>query len=334
MSDQSPAIVQDAREFFNNQSPSAAYRLMRPTLTNNMHRNLATNALLRKYEWEKIDERVQDIARTKLVAVNDLIDYGLVHELDGLGSIYSTYEQLGDMSAAEINMSGATEGERDRVTFSSVTVPIPIISKSFEINTRFLEASRSMGDGIDMTQISVATRRVRDALDALVMNGTNAPVVGGNTIYGYTNHPNRNTGSATGDWGTVANIYPTIVNMIAAAEADNYYGPYGLYVAGTQMSQLRGRYTDGSGDTALSSIMDRLPELEFVHRADSLTDGNLVLVALDEDVVDIAIAQTPTTLQWEQLGPFVTRFKVFAAMAPRVKADSGSRSGIVHYTGA
>lgn len=301
---------------------------MRPT------QELQANALLRRYEWEEIDQAVIDVARTQLVGIKDLMDLGLTKNLADLGSIYSVYEQLGDMSPAIIDMGGDTEGQEDRVSFTPVIVPVPIIHKPFRISIRNLMASRRNREGNDVVQVKTATRRVRDSLEALLFNGTGAPVINGNTIYGYTNHPSRNTGSADGDWGTVTNIFPTVTSMISAAESAGYYGPYGLYAARTQHNQALARFNDGSGETAKASVMRNLDQIQFFKPADSLADGSLVLVTLVSDVVDLAIAQDITAVEWESKGGMVAHYKVMAAMAPRIKSDANGSSGIVHFTGA
>jgi len=297
------------------------------------HVGIHTNALLRRYEWEEIDAAVVQVARQTLVGIQDLIQYDLVKPLSGLATMLSTYEQLGDMSAADIDMTIDSPGSEDRVTYSPVSVPIPIIHKGFRLNQRVLANQRLLGEGIETHHATTATRRVRDALEALLFNGTNTPTVDGGTIYGYTTHPSRNTGSAS-DFGTVTNIFSTVTSMINAAENDGYYGPYALYVAPTQYNQMRVRYNDGSGQTAIGSIMENLEQVQVVRRSDQLADGNLVLVTLSRDVVDLAIAQDITVVQWNMMGGMVEHFKVLGAMAPRIKSDATGKCGIVHFTGA
>ena len=86
------------------------------------------------------------------------------------------------------------------------------------------------------------------------------------------NHPNRNSDTAVnfggGDWGTIANIVPTIQGMINAANADRRYGPFVLYVSSTQYNQAAlTYYTDGSGQTPLDRIL-AMPQIEAVKQLD------------------------------------------------------------------
>lgn len=318
------AQITDSRSF----TGPAIVRLMQAGFKVNA---LRTNALLREDEWIEVDRAVVDVARATLNGIADLRQYGLIHTLGGLGSILSAYDQQSDMTDANIDMSGVTPGEEDKLDFNQVSVPVPIIHKDFRLNIRQLEASRRLGDGLDVTQPAVATRKVAEALENLLFNGSSLRV-NGNAIFGYTTHPNRNTYNG-GDWGTISNIYTNVNEMVAAAEADNYYGPYGLYVATPQYAEARAVYSDGSGQTAIQRCLEAIPQLKFIKPSSFLAAGSAVLVTLVRDVVDLALAQDIVPVEWETQGGFVQHFKTFCAMVPRIKADADGRSGIVHATG-
>lgn len=292
---------------------------------------LRTNDLLRKQEWEQLDTAVVGIARQRLNGIADLRNMGLVHQLGGLGTLISQYEQSGDMSAADIGMEPRAPGEKDSQTFTLKSVPVPIIYKEFQIGIRRLEASRRLGETIDVTQAQTAARLVRDGLETILFNGASVQV-DGNPIYGYTTHPNRNPYSGS-DWGTITNIYTDVIGMIDAAEADNMFGPYILYVAKTQFGQMRAVYTDGSGQTAMQRVKTQLPQITDVKPGDVLAAGSATLVQMTSDVVDLAVAEDIQTVQWETRGGMELNFMVLAAMAPRPKSDADGRSGVVHATG-
>lgn len=294
---------------------------------------IAPNALLRKDEWKELDTRIIDIARARLVAVQDLRSNGLTVPLGGLGTLISEYEKLKDMTAADLDMAGVTGGEKDTVGFDLVGVPVPIIHKDYSLNIRRLLSSRNLGNALDTTQAQVASRLVADRIETVLFNGAGI-TVDGNLIYGYTNHPDRNTGSAAGDFGTLTNVFPTLNSMVSDAEADNYFGPYFVYVSPIQYGEMRDVYSDGSGQSGIQRVLEAIPEIKEIKPASDLAAGSLVLVTMLPDVVDLAIAQEVTNVQWDEQGGMIQNFKVMAAMTPRIKSDSGNRSGIVHYTGA
>ncbi|MDH5508097.1 MAG: family 1 encapsulin nanocompartment shell protein [Anaerolineae bacterium] len=324
-------MIQSAQEYLSS-GGLLNVNAMRP------HAGVHVNALLRKDEWQEMDASLQQIVRPRLVGVQDLISRGLVKRLGGLGSIISGYEQLGDMEAASVDMDGATSTEEDKVDFAPVYIPIPVIHKGFRLNIRHLEASRRMGDSLDVTQAQTAGRKVSDAAEELLFNGTGAPNVGGNTIYGYTNHPKRITDTAAnfggGDFAAEGNGYKTINGMIDALQAKGFYGPYGFYISRTQYTQLRARHTDGSSKSQLNAILEAMTDVEFIKPSNSLADTNGILVQLTPDVIDVAVAQDMITLQWQAMGGMVEHFKVLTALAPRIKYDKNDACGVVHVTGA
>lgn len=304
-------------------------------LNNNFNVNeLRTNDLLRKDEWEDIDDAVLRVARQRLNAFADIQNAGLTRSLGGLGTLIDIQEKMSEMTDAEVDMSGETEGEGDRQQFTPVATPIPIIHKDFSFNTRMLQASRDRGDSLDTTGVESATRQVTEAIETMMFSGASVQV-DGNTINGYTNHSDINTSTAEGDWGTTSNIYPTVTAMIGDAEAAGYYGPYTLYCASQQWAETRAADAEGSGDlgTARDRIMD-LDEIENFKPTMALDDGELVLVQLTRDVIEVSVAQDIIPVEWESGDGMVLYFKVMAALAPKPKSDYNGNSGIVYYTGA
>lgn len=302
------------------------------------NRQIFRNALLRKYEWELIDAEVQDVMRQPLVGVNDLLANGLTKQLGGVGISISTYEQLSDMSAADVSMSlNPKKGEGDQVAFTPVSIPIPIVSKPFTLDMRTLDASRRVGESLDTTQARTATRKVREAVEDMLFNGVGITVETA-TVYGYTNHPKRLTDTAAnyggGDFGTEGNAHKTLVGMIAAAVAAGAPGPYGVYIAPTQYRQIQELWSTGNtAESQLSSILRTLTELKFVRRSSSLADGSTLLVQLAKETVDLAIGMDVTPVSWQEFGGLVNEFRVMTAVAPRIKYDANDQCGVVHATG-
>lgn len=301
---------------------------------------LQINSFLFKNEWEELDAAVQDIARTQLVLANDLRDLNLIKRLRGWGVMFSSYQRQSDMADATIDMSGDAEDTRDRLNFETITVPIPVIHKGFTITSRELDASRISGSGLDAIHAVTAARKVRDAIEALIANGTNGPTIGGFAVQGLTNKTNRIADTASnfggGDFATEGNGYKTINGMISQLEARGFRGPYACYVARTQHGELRDRHTDGSGRSELAIIEENLRSagLLYVKACDALAAGSVVVFQASLDAIDLAVAQDIAVVQWSPNGGLSNHYKVMAALAPRVKGNSTSDVGICHATGA
>ncbi len=341
-----PPVIQTAQDVFNN-SGSIFRRLLkaRPQMRTNaagqqvletnsqaQMRALRTNDLLRKDQWKELDAAMLEIATVRLRPLELLRQRGLVRNLDGLGVLLSQYERLSDFTDAEISMSGVARTQEDSHDIDIKSIPIPVISKDFRVNVRRLLASQrgpnGMGssESIDVTQIRTATRKVAEMMVTMLFTGY-AGKLDGNSLLGLTNHADVNLVTG-GDWGTVANVYDNVITAITALQADKMFGPYGMFVANTQYLQML-TYIASVNQTALMRVMS-IPGIQFVEPADQLADGTAVLFQLTSDVIDIAIAQDMTVVEWDEHGGLTGQFKVMAAYAPRPKSDYDSKSGIAY----
>lgn len=314
-------------DFMSGLSANAVQRLM----TNNMNieKALRTNGLLRKDEWIEIDRTVVQVARERLTGIADLRAKGLVRNLGGLGTLIDQWETQGDMSPADVNMSGVTAGKEDTPAWNLHGVPVPIIHKDFRINIRRLYASRNLGQSLDTVATAVATRKVTESLEDMLFAG-DPTTMQGFKIYGYTNHPDINTG-ALSDWSNITNIYNDVKDMIKDAKKAGYYGPYTLYVSSDEDDNLNLIYDDSTGQTARERVM-KLNGIEEIKVADRLASGTVILVQMTSDVVDLSLAQDIVPIEWNTQGGMVSHFKVFCAMVPRIKSDDNGKSGIVVYS--
>lgn len=300
-------------------------------------RGFAVNSMLRENEWKEVDAAVIEAARYPLVGVQDLVSMGLTKPLGGLGSLVSQWYTSSEVTAASVNMSGTGRGDRDLPDLKPNAVPVPVIFKEFGIDLRQLLASRKSGDGLDVTAAVEASRVVAEGQEDMLLNGASV-VINGATVYGYRNHPNRNTDTATnyggGDWGTIANVVPTVAGMISAAMGDYHYGPYVLYASTIQYNQATlNYYTDGSGETPAQRIL-KMPQIKDFKMMPGLADGELLLVQMDRTVAEWAIAMGQQMREWVSGDGMQIMFRVMAVVAPRIKARYDGKSGLVHATGS
>lgn len=322
------ALYGGARPIINTQTGEARIRTAQ---------GLTVNSLLRADEWKELDAAVIEAAKSRLVTVELLRSRNLVARLGGIGTLVSQWNMTSAITAANVTMTGQSTGDRDLPDTKLAGVPVPVIFKEFAIGMRTLEASRRLGDGLDVTAAYEATRVVAEMMETLVIDGYDLKF-GADTIYGLTNHTNRNTDTASayggGDWGTITNVVPTVAGMVAAANGDAMYGPFGILVAPTQFNQAAlTYYTDGSGNTPIQRLLS-LPNIEFVQMCPFLQDTEVVLFQLTRSVIDWAEAMPLQVLEWASPDGFTSHFKVVTVATPRVKADYDGKSGIVHATGA
>jgi len=295
---------------------------------------LRTNDVLRKDEWQRLDETLVREGLQRLVAFADVLDAGLVLPVDNpLGVTEIQVEQVSDAFAAERSMSGVARTSSDTPDFQRVTFPNFITHVDFDIDLRHLEASRSRGEPLDTTNAEQAARRVAESLEDALLNG--GPTFGGNASPGYRTHPNRNTGTfqTNGAWDQAAktgeDVLEDVLFMMDGLRTDRFFGPYWLYVPSNFERKLDEDFKSNS-DLTVRQRLERLESLAAVRIADQLAASEVVLVQATSDVVTIADGEGITPVTWDLTGGFQTKMKVWALQVPLVKSTHSGRSGIFH----
>lgn len=298
---------------------------------------LRTLSTLRRDEWKAFDDALVDVARERLFAVADLIERGLTSKVSGsMGKTVLEYENVSDMNDAQVSMDGASQTENDRVDFDSASLPLPITHKDFWINLRTLVASRNRGDSLDTTQIRVAGRKVADAQENLLVNGSTKKFQA-LPIYGYTTHPSRNLDSfgTNGAWSAAAktgeNMLDDLLSMLALMDGDKMSGPFMLYVPKDAKQNLEKDFKANSSQTVRQRLLS-VDGIAGIKPLSTLATANVVLVQMTEDTVKLVQGEALQTIQWDTQGGMHVNFKAFMIQVPLVRADQEGNCGLVHMT--
>lgn len=299
--------------------------------------SLRPNDTLRRDEWVFFHDVVVEESALRLVGIADLMERGLTFPVaNALGKTEIEFEDITDMEDAETSLDGLSRTRMDRVLFSQSRIPNFITHKDFFLTRRVIEASRERGETLPSVSIRTATKKVNEKLEDVLFNG-GGPVVHGNRAYGYTNHPDRNIlGFSDVPWNeavTDAEKAAIVTDVLGMKQVliDDGYGssPKGIYV-GSDMEQVTGEdYKASVSGTILSRLMD-IQDIAFIKVSDKLAAGNVVMVALDRDVVELAVGERPQPIQWDFEGGMGVNFKVMAIMVPVIKSTATGKSGIVH----
>lgn len=307
---------------------SVAQRL----LANNFKSDaLRTNALLRTDEWVQYDTAVIKAARLRLRGVRDLLSRGLVFRTNGMGKTVLEYEDLSDLTGANMSMDGLVRGNADRPTYDMKYLPLPIIHKEFNVNARVLAASRNTGEALDTTMAEQAAHVVAEKAETILFQGSSSFTFGGGVIYGYTDHPSRNTTTLTAAWtsATGEQIVTDVRAMKAALLADRMYGPYKLYIPSNYETVLDADFKSNSDKTVRARILE-IANISEVEVIDYLPANNVVLVQMTSDVVRWVEGMPITNVQWDEQGGMSTEFKVMMIGVPQLRADRYGRMGVCH----
>lgn len=299
----------------------------------------AANATLQYDEWKQIEDAVVPIQRNRLVAVQDLISRGLTTSLPGggLGTTVVQWQDVSDMTAAEMNMDGATRANADRFEFDTKYLPVPIISKMFQFNARELASSRSRGMPLDTRGAVNAARKIREFEEDMLLKGVSSYAFGGGTIYGYLDFPSANSATLSANWTasakTAADILADVLSCKQALINDNFsMGPYSVYVPQAYDTVLDEDYdsTTATGRT----IRQRLESIDglgagSIKVADRLTANKVVMLQLSTEVVDLVQGMQMTPVEWSVEGGMILKYKLMSITVPRLYADQDGRCGIV-----
>lgn len=300
---------------------------------------LKVMSFLLEDEWQAIEREVIAASQYPLRVVNDIKAAGLSVNV-GPDVLSSTWYTQGDMTAAQTNMLGRSMSDRDIPEVRPAGAPIPMTYKDLSFSTRGIGASRRIGQGIDLTMVSLGSRVVAERLEDLLINGDSSIVFNGQTLYGILTEPNVTTDTATnfggGDWGTPGNPEKTIAGMINSLNAENFRGPFTVYVSETQYNQAAHTYhTDGSAQTALQRIQswDSIRSI-LPLPATSLADGKIAMIQMSRDVIEWAEGAAIQVREWQSGNGMEVFFRIMAIGGPRVKARQNGESGIRVATGA
>jgi len=291
---------------------------------------LRTHALLPRDVWLALDRRVVEVSGTILNGIADIVAFGLDFNNGGIGTMISSYQQASAMRAAAVTMDPSIDAERDRRVYTPVYVPVPFFLVPFQINAREVAAGTQNGFALDMSHIDDAVRSVSEGMETVLFSGSSL-VIQGTSIYGYLNHPNRNTTSGA-DWGTATNILPNVLTMLGIMKGDGalFTGPYRLYLHPDQFQQTLALNANTS--MPILRTIEQLPGFGpgSVKECGFVTAGQGVLVNMTSNVVDLSVGQATTVVEWEEKGGLVSNYVVMACLVPRVKSTAAGQSGIVH----
>jgi len=296
-------------------------------------RALANNAFLNQEEWEILDKAVFEMAKLRLGAYQDLS--GLQRK-SSLAAWYSKWRVASERIAADVTMDFRTRVDFDRTDKKTYGVPIPILSAAYTLGRRELLSARAAGQQVETFEAQEASAAVVEKAEDILINGDTSVVVAGNSIPGYRTLAARDTATAAayggGDFGTISNITPTFLGMLSALSAKRYHGPFNCYIHDTQYHQMLEFYTDGSGQTALDRVL-KLPAIKSVKPNDLMgTAGDLLMVQMTRNVVDLEVALTLENRRWEAPDGSAMFFVVMMSAVPRIKTDYAGNAGIAHAT--
>jgi uncharacterized linocin/CFP29 family protein len=292
---------------------------------------LVSNAtVLRDDEWKEIDSMVVQICRSRMTIVNDLVAAGLYVPLtNGMGTTVYEYEDMSDMSAAQMSMAAEAADQEDRVQFAQKYLPLPIVHKGFSVNARALAASRKNNTPLDTTQAQIAATKVSEYIESMFAVGVSSYTYGGGTIYGLKDFSGAQSQTVTAHWNDsgadpLADVIAAKAKMIAA----KHFGPWMVYIP-TAWEEVLDDDFKANSDKSMYARLKEVQGIIDVKACDSMTADYYVMVEFQPTTIRAIIGQQPTTLEWTTQGGLVSHFKVLSICVPQIRTDQAGNSGVV-----
>ena len=304
----------------------------------------ANQSTLERDEYETLSDRIIQTYKRALVGLEDLQNQGLVRNVS-LATQVDLWQQLSEVTEADITMDGEAQGDNDQVEYTTEGVPIPIVHKDYRIPERQLQTSRQMNNDLRTDNAAEMARAVTEKAEEMLFKGWDPAVdtARGDSwqVYGYTDSAVAASVSGS-DFGTAGNIRDVFTATIDTLMDDNNQQPAGdgflTYISQTQYRQYRNAIDpDGDGNlTVRERIEDEFDaELDMVKSVPDyiLDDGEMVMVNPSPDVVELALAEDMQTIEWSSGSGMTNFYKLLWAGAPEIKTDSKGNKGVAHVTG-
>lgn len=286
---------------------------------------------LKHEDNQKIIDDITEIRRNALHAIQDLKDAGLTVPCN-IEDELVRFENAGSFGDADVSMN-PIDGLENQTTFSPNYAPLPLYTSSWKIPVR------QLGFGYKKTLgISESVRSVAEQMEKTLFSG-NAGIsvsVAGTAVplYGYTNHPNRETETVTNWASSVSGVLTDvaklrkklIANSTPDADTCVLYVPYDWYAV------LAEDAFANKGDLTFIERIKNYPEIKDVKPSKFLTDA-VILVEIADRTILLAEALDIVTYPVLRLHDgedqkFITR----SACTPLIKIDRNGKTGIVHGT--
>lgn len=286
--------------------------------------------------WRRIDSRATRIQRDVLAVFNRLAAANTTPV--SMGDLVSYFPKISDSGSVHVSMDGRSEGSADQANVAYEGTPVPVIDSFVRMGWRQMEVVRKGQTQLDVESIANAQRQVAEKLEDMVLNGLSSIVVGGSTIYGLRNHPQRNAdthGFDLNSTATGANWLAAFAVLVNACVGDNAFGRITVFVNYSDWVYASiNEFVAGYPKT----ILQRLREIEQI--ADIVPASKVPA----DNLIGIAGLETGDWGSILSAMPMVTRpkarhnteddyvFGVMAAAAPQFRQDFAGRMPIAHLT--
>ena len=110
-----------------------------------------------------------------------------------------------------------------------------------------------------------------------------------------------------------------------------HYGPkWMLYLPTAYQIPIEADYVVAAPQNTIRERIMKIDGIKGIKVIDTLPANNILLVQMTSDVVRLVQGMGIQSIQWQEEGKFVTKYKVLTIQVPQIRSDQDGNSGIVH----
>lgn len=286
--------------------------------------------------WRRIDARAARIQRDELAVFARLARANSTPV--EVADIVSFYPKVSDSGSTQVSMDGRAMGKADQATVTFAGTPVPIIHSEAAFGWRQWQMLARNGGMGAADSLANNQRSVAEKLEDMVINGLGSIVVGGSTIYGLKNFPDRNSGTYGAfnlSGGTGANWATAFSTTINALVSDNSFGNATVFV--NYADWMYAGQTDFAANypkTILARMLE-MPGVREIIPCSKLAANDVIAVNnIDSGDWGSILTGMPMTTRpkarLNETDDYV--FSVMAMAAPQLRSDANGRSHIAAFT--
>lgn len=287
--------------------------------------------------WRRIDSRATIVQRDVLAVFNRLAAASQT-PLD-IGDIVSYFPQVSDSGEVSVSLDGRHTGRSDQALVKYAGTPVPIVSSEARFGWRQAAVNRKGRVNIDQVTVENHQRKVAEKLEDMVLNGDSSIVVGGNTIYGLRNHPQRNaiTHGLTLATATGAQWDAAIKAAVAALIGDNAFGRVTFFLNYADWFAMTSTEYAAGYPKKIIAVLREIEQVADFVPASKVPANNIIGIAGLEtggwgSILSAMPLSTRPKNRLNTEDDYVV--SVMAAAAPQFRTDYDGRMPVVHATTA
>lgn len=283
-----------------------------------------------KDAWGEWDKNGMGVARDVNAVYNDIAQTN--SRAVPLSVLVSHFQQISDSGEVNTSLDGRGKAKEDQAVVTYVGTPLPIYDSVASWGWRQMLQMQAEGGNLESATISNHQRKIADKLEDMTINGVSDMVVGGDQVYGLTNHPQRNTRSTgvTLNGATGAQWVAEIKATLELNHAANHRSPQTLYLNWDDWFYAQTTdYSTAKGNNTIAERVMQMPNVGSIVPASNVAADTIIALDKQRDVVEMLNGMPMTQRPINRLNSEDDfKVKIMAAQAIQLKYDADSQMGL------